>query len=92
MKCPKCGRAYQNKSGRCPFCEPPIHLVEREWGKPEEPRMSVLPKSVGVCPECGTEQVGTVYRISRAMADFLQAKHTDAFFPDKHQCAKKAVG
>jgi hypothetical protein len=51
--------------------------------------MKILPRSVGVCPDCGTKQVGNVYRISKAMADFLKVKQTDAFVPDKHCCVRK---
>ena len=90
MTCPKCGREYQNESGRCPFCLAPL-LTQRQAEKPEESGMSIAPKSVGICPDCGTEQVGNVYRISSVVADFLKPRYKDAFVPDRHRCVKKSA-
>ena len=53
--------------------------------------MQVLPKNIGICPDCGKEQIGTVYRMSPGMADFLKAKDTDTFLPDKHYCVRKVI-
>ena len=92
MKCPKCGQEYLSQSGKCPVCEPSFQFITRDKNKPDEPPMQVLPKSVGVCPDCGTLQAGNVYRISKAMSEFLNAKQTDTFLPDKHGCAKKIAG
>ena len=51
--------------------------------------MQVLPKNIGICPDCGKEQIGTVYRMSAGMATYLKAKATDTFLPDKHRCLRK---
>jgi hypothetical protein len=59
--------------------------------KPLEPTMQVLPKTIGICPDCGKEQIGTRYRMSPGMADFLKAKVTDTFFPDKHRCVREVI-
>jgi len=90
MTCPKCGREYQNEGARCPFCAAP-QLVQRPPEKPEDSRMSIAPKSRGICPDCGTEQVGAVYRISSVVAAFLKPKDTDVFVPDRHRCVKKSA-
>ena len=90
MTCPKCGREYQNESGKCPFCATPL-LIQRPTEKPEESSVRTSPKSVGICPDCGAEQVGTVYRISSVVADFLKPKYADVFVPDKHRCIKKVA-
>ena len=68
----------------CPACG-----REHEIGKCEAPR--VAPKSLGMCPDCGTEQVGTVYRIPTVVADFLKPKYADVFVPDKHRCVRKVA-
>ena len=90
MTCPKCGREYPYESGGCPFCVTPL-VLQRQSEKPEEWRMSVAPKSRGICPDCGTEQVGAVYQISSVVAAFLKPKYKDAFVPDRHRCVKKAA-
>jgi len=92
MKCATCGEEYQNQSGKCPVCEPCLQVVTREKKTPAEPPVQILPKSVGICPDCGTQQAGSIYRISKAMAEFLNTKQTDTFLPDKHGCAKKIAG
>jgi hypothetical protein len=53
--------------------------------------MQVLPNSIGICPDCGNEQIGTLYRMSLRMADFLKAKDTDTFLPDNHRCVRKTI-
>jgi hypothetical protein len=53
--------------------------------------MQVLPKSIGICPYCRKEQIGTRYRMSQGMAEFLKAKDTDTFFPDKHRCVREVT-
>ena len=90
MTCPTCGREYQSESGGCSFCTPPLFL-QRQTEKLAESRMNIAPKSIGICPDCGMEQVGTVHRISRVVADFLKPKYADFFVPDKHQCLKKVA-
>jgi len=92
MKCSTCGQEYQNQSGKCPGCEPSLQFITRDKRTPDEPSMQVLPKSIGICPDCGTQQAGYVYRISRAMAEFLNTKQTDTFLPERHGCAKKIAG
>ncbi len=91
MKCPACGREHDNEKSDCPFCEVRMQLVGQRSKEPAKSAMSIAAKSIGMCPECGSEQVGTVYRISREIADFLKVKHTDAFVPDRHQCVKKVA-
>jgi hypothetical protein len=59
--------------------------------KPLEPAMQVLPNSTGICPDCGKEETGTLYRMSPGMAAFLKAKGTDTFLPDKHRCVRKVI-
>jgi hypothetical protein len=66
-------------------------LILRDTNTPEEPQTSVLPKSIGVCPYCGTEQVGAVYRISAKLAAFLKVTRTETFIPDEHRCRKKVA-
>jgi ribosomal protein L37AE/L43A len=80
MKCPACGREHDNETTECPFCKAPT----------QQP-ISMPPKTLGICPDCGTEQVGTTYRISRVVADFLKPKYADVFVPDKHQCVRKVA-
>ena len=63
----------------------------RDTDTPDEPQTNVLPKSIGMCPYCGTEQVGAVYRISARLAAFLKVKRTDTFVPDEHRCIKKVT-
>jgi hypothetical protein len=53
--------------------------------------MSLSPKSLGICPDCGTEQTGIVYKISSVLAEFLKPKHENVFVPDKHQCGRKSA-
>jgi hypothetical protein len=91
MKCPTCGAEYQHENGRCPVCAAPSRVIPEGKKKPLEPTMQVLPKSIGTCPYCGKEQIGTRYRMSPGMADFLRAKDTDTFFPDKHCCVRKVI-
>ena len=91
MRCPRCGAEYPNKSGGCLVCGAPSQINGGDKKKLVEPSMQVSTKNTGICPECGTEQSGTLYRISPRMAAFLKVKDTDAFVPDKHQCVKKAV-
>lgn len=91
MKCPTCGAEYENESGGCPVCAASSQVIRGDKKKPVEPSMQVLTRNAGICPECGREQVGTLYRISPGMAAFLKVKNTDTFVPDKHQCVKKAV-
>ena len=59
--------------------------------KPLEPAMQVLPNSIGICSDCGKEEIGTLYRMSPEMAAFLKAKATDTFLPDKHRCVRKVI-
>ena len=92
MKCATCGQEYQSLTGKCPVCESSLQVVTRDTKTSAEPPMQILPKSVGLCPDCGTQQAGNVYRISKAMAQFLNTKQTEAFLPDKHGCAKKIAG
>lgn len=82
MTCPKCDREYQSE--RCPFCGTLIQL-----DKPES-RLSIAPRSVGICPDCGTQQAGTVYRIPGSVAAFLKSKCTDTFVPDRHRCVRRS--
>ncbi len=91
MKCPTCGAEYQDENGRCRACAAPLRVITEGKNKLPEPTMQVLPKCVGICPDCGTEQIGTRYRMSAGMADFLKAKDTDTFFPDKHRCVKEVI-
>jgi RNA polymerase subunit RPABC4/transcription elongation factor Spt4 len=91
MKCPNCGAEYQDDNGRCPVCEASSRVITQAKTKTLEPAMQVLPKNIGICPECGKEQIGTVYRMSPGMATFLKAKATDAFLPDKHHCLRKVI-
>jgi len=91
MKCPSCGEEYQDDNGRCPVCAAPSRVITQAEKKPLEPAMQVLPKNIGICPDCGKEQIGTVYRMSRRMATFLKAKATDTFLPDKHRCVRKVI-
>ena len=88
MTCPKCGREFQN--GKCAFCATPL-LIQKQPEKPGESRMSIASKSLGICPDCGTEQTGIIYRISSVLAEFLKPKHENVFVPDKHQCGKKSA-
>jgi len=91
MKCYACGAECEG--GRCPVCTPSLKLVTPPGKKQvHDPPMQVLPKSIGICPDCGTEQAGNVYRISSAMAEFLQIKNPDAFVAEKHRCSKKIAG
>ena len=85
MKCPACGIEQDNEKSECPFCNVPTQL------KPEESTRSIAPKSLGICPDCGMEQVGTVYRIPTVVADFLKPKYADVFVPDKHRCVRKVA-
>jgi hypothetical protein len=66
-------------------------LITRDTVASEEPQTSILPKSMGVCPYCGTEQAGAVYRISAKLAAFLKITHTETFVPDEHRCLRKVV-
>jgi RNA polymerase subunit RPABC4/transcription elongation factor Spt4 len=91
MKCPSCGREYQDENGRCPVCAAPSRVIREGQKKLLEPTMQVLPKSIGICPECGKEQIGTLYRMSPGIANFLKVKGTDTFLPDKHACVRKAI-
>lgn len=90
MTCPKCGREHQNESGRCPSCSAPL-IIPSQQEKHEESRMIVAPKSAGICPDCGTEQLGAVYRISSVVAAFLKPKYQDTFVPDRHRCVRKSA-
>jgi hypothetical protein len=90
MTCPKCGNDYQSESGRCPFCSASL-VIQSQTERPDDSRMAVAPKISGICPDCGTEQVGTVYRISSVMAAFLKPKYQDTFVPDRHRCVRKSV-
>jgi hypothetical protein len=85
------GREGQNERSRCPTHAPPLQLTTLDKLEPNETRTGILPKSVGICPECGTEQVGNVYRISPVIAKFLGVKSTDTFLPDKHRCIRKVA-
>ena len=91
MKCPTCGAEFQDENGRCPVCAAPSRVITEGKKKLLEPTMQVLPKSIGICPYCGKEQIGTRYRMSPGMADFLKAKDTDSFFPDKHRCVREVI-
>jgi hypothetical protein len=88
MTCPKCGREYQGQT--CTFCAT-LLTAELPSEKPQECRSTLSPKSIGVCPDCGTEQLGTIYKLSGAVAAFLKLKEEDTFIPDRHRCARKAV-
>ena len=88
----QCGGEHQKEGGKYPTCVPPIQLVELDKREPDQTRTGILPKSVGICPACGTEQVGNVYRIPPGIADFLRVKSTDTFVPDKHHCVNLAKG
>jgi len=90
MTCPKCGNDYQSESGRCPFCSA-SQGFQIQADKPGQPSVAVASKISGICPDCGTEQVGTVYRISSAVAAFLKPKYQDTFVPDRHRCVRKSV-
>jgi hypothetical protein len=90
MTCPKCGREYQNESGTCLLCTAPL-IVQRQLENPEKYATSIAPKILGVCSECGTEQLGSVYRIPSAVADFLRQKCTSVFVADRHRCVKRSV-
>jgi hypothetical protein len=90
MTCPKCGSEYRDQSGRCPFCSTP-QIVPRPNEQTEASRMSVAPKSLGICPDCGTEQLGAIYQISSVVAAFLKPKSKDAFVPDRHRCVRKSA-
>ncbi len=91
MKCPTCGAEYQDEDERCPVCAAPSRVIAEGKKKLLKPTMQVLPKRVGICPDCGREEIGTLYRMSPGMADFLKAKNTDTFLPDKHCCVRKAI-
>jgi RNA polymerase subunit RPABC4/transcription elongation factor Spt4 len=91
MKCPSCGAEYQDENGTCPVCATPSQVITEGKKKPLEPAMQVLPNSIGICPDCGKEEIGTVYRMSAGMATFLKAKATDTFLPDKHRCLRKVI-
>ena len=91
MKCSQCGGEHQNEGGGYPTCVPAIQLVTLDKGEPDQTRTGILPKSLGICPDCGTEQVGNVYRIPPEVADFLRVKSTDTFLPDKHHCARRVI-
>lgn len=72
---------------KCPECG-----KEHDIGKcPEASRTKVGSKSLGICPECSSEQTGTVYRIPTVVADFLKPKYADVFVPDKHRCVRKVA-
>jgi len=73
---------------KCPKCGKEHDDMD---GCSEEPRTSIGPKSPGICPDCGTEQTGTVYRISAKTAAFLKVEPTETFVPDKHRCVRKAA-
>jgi len=88
----QCGGEHQNEGGKCPTCVSPIQLVEVDKREPDQTRTGILPKSVGICPACGTEQVVNMYRIPPGIADFLRVKSTDTFVPDKHHCVNLAKG
>ena len=88
----QCDGEHQNEGGKYPTCVPPIHLVTLDKREPDQTRSGILFKSVGICPDCGTEQVGNVYRIPPGIADFLRVKSTDTFLPDKHHCVNLARG
>ena len=90
MKCARCGAEYQDENRQCPVCVAPSPVIA-ENKKPLEPAMQVLPKSIGICPDCGKEEIGTLYRMSPGMASFLKAKNTDTFLPDKHRCVRKVI-
>lgn len=90
MKCYACGAEFE--SGSCPVCASSIKFSTPPGKKQVHDPMQVLPKSIGICPDCGTEQVGNVYRISGAMAEFLQIKNPDAFVAGKHRCSRKVAG
>jgi zinc-ribbon domain len=91
MKCPSCGAEYQDENRRCPVCAAPSRVITEGKKKPLEPTMQVLPTRIGICPDCGEEQIGTLYRMSPGMATFLKAKDTDTFLPDKHRSVRKAI-
>jgi hypothetical protein len=91
MNCPSCGAEYQHENGRCPVCAAPSRVITEGKKKALEPAMQVLPKSIGMCPDCGKEEIGTLYRMSPGMAAFLKAKDTDTFLPDKHYCVRKVI-
>jgi len=89
MTCPNCGRGCADESEKCPYCLTLLRTPQSE--KSNEPRTTTAPKSVGVCPDCGTEQLGTVYRVSSVVAAFLKPKHEDTFVPDRHRCVRKSA-
>jgi hypothetical protein len=91
MKCLSCGAEYQDADGRCPVCAASSQVIAEGKTKPFVPAMQVLPKSIGICPDCGTEQIGILYCMSPGMATFLKAKDRDTFLPDKHRCIRKVV-
>jgi hypothetical protein len=66
-------------------------LILRDTDTPEEQPTGVSPKSIGLCPFCGTEQVGAIYRISAKLAAFLKVTRTETFIPDEHHCRKNAA-
>jgi len=84
MKCARCGAEYQGENRRCPVCAAPSRAIT-EGKALLEPAMQVLPNSIGICPDCGKEEIGTLYRMSSGMASFLKAEDTDRFLPDKHR-------
>ncbi len=91
MKCPSCGAESQDEQRRCPVCAVPSRVITEGKKKLLVPAMEVLPKSLGICQECGKEQVGTLYRMSPGMVTFLKAKDRDTFLPGKHCCVRKAI-
>lgn len=94
MKCLQCGGEHENEADKCPACAPPnqaIKLVTPDKREPDQTRPDISSKSVGICPDCGTEQVGKVYRISPGMADFLRVKSSETFLPDKHCCIRRVI-
>ena len=91
MKCARCGDEYQDENGSCPVGATPSRVIMEGKKKPLEPAMQVLPKSIGICPDCGKEQIGTLYRMSPGIANFLKVKDADTFLPEKHTCVRKAI-
>ena len=90
MKSLECGGEHRNEGGRYPVYASTNRLTTVDDLTCDQRRTGMLPKSVGTCPDCGTQQVGNVYRISPGIADFLRVKSTDTFLPDKHHWARKA--
>ena len=54
MKCLQCGREHQNEGGRCSTYATPIQLATLDRLNPDQ-TTRILPKSLGICLDRGTE-------------------------------------